>query len=250
MGIALDPEFAEGEPYAYMMATVGDDQPAAALGVGRRPPRARRRARSTTSPARPTTTAARCASVRTATSTCPRATPARRSAPRTGPRSRARSCGLTPEEYRGDDPVDDPTMYSIGHRNPQGLSWQPGSGRLFASEHGAERLGRPRRRRRGQRRARGPQLRLAARCRARRAAPGSPARSGCGRTPSRRRAPSFVVPRGLRPGPATCSSRRCAGAPLRQARRRRRADHRRGEARRGLRPHPRGRRGARRRRSG
>ena len=27
-------------------------------------------------------------------------------------------------------------MHSIGHRNPQGLSWQPGSGRLFAAEHG------------------------------------------------------------------------------------------------------------------
>ena len=27
-------------------------------------------------------------------------------------------------------------MFSIGHRNPQGLAWQPGSGRLFATEHG------------------------------------------------------------------------------------------------------------------
>jgi glucose/arabinose dehydrogenase len=27
-------------------------------------------------------------------------------------------------------------VYSLGHRNPQGLDWQPGSGRLVASEHG------------------------------------------------------------------------------------------------------------------
>ena len=27
-------------------------------------------------------------------------------------------------------------MFSIGHRNPQGLAWQPGSDRLFATEHG------------------------------------------------------------------------------------------------------------------
>jgi glucose/arabinose dehydrogenase len=27
-------------------------------------------------------------------------------------------------------------IYSLGHRNPQGLDWQPGSGRLVATEHG------------------------------------------------------------------------------------------------------------------
>jgi glucose/arabinose dehydrogenase len=27
-------------------------------------------------------------------------------------------------------------VYSYGHRNPQGLSWQPGTGRLFVAEHG------------------------------------------------------------------------------------------------------------------
>jgi glucose/arabinose dehydrogenase len=27
-------------------------------------------------------------------------------------------------------------VYSLGHRNPQGLDWQPGSGRLVAAEHG------------------------------------------------------------------------------------------------------------------
>ncbi len=29
-----------------------------------------------------------------------------------------------------------PEVFSTGHRNVQGLAWQPGSGRLFASEHG------------------------------------------------------------------------------------------------------------------
>jgi glucose/arabinose dehydrogenase len=28
-------------------------------------------------------------------------------------------------------------VYSLGHRNPQGLDWQPGSGRLVAAEHGS-----------------------------------------------------------------------------------------------------------------
>ncbi|MFN0074569.1 MAG: PQQ-dependent sugar dehydrogenase, partial [Chloroflexota bacterium] len=32
-------------------------------------------------------------------------------------------------------------VYSYGHRNPQGLAWQPTSGQLFASEHGPS--GRP-----------------------------------------------------------------------------------------------------------
>ena len=29
-------------------------------------------------------------------------------------------------------------VFSLGHRNPQGLDWHPGSGRLYASEHGPE----------------------------------------------------------------------------------------------------------------
>lgn len=31
-----------------------------------------------------------------------------------------------------------PEVFSLGHRNPQGLDWQPGSDRLYASEHGPE----------------------------------------------------------------------------------------------------------------
>ncbi|MEZ0349169.1 MAG: PQQ-dependent sugar dehydrogenase [Thermus sp.] len=29
-----------------------------------------------------------------------------------------------------------PEVYSLGHRNPQGLAWHPGTGELFSSEHG------------------------------------------------------------------------------------------------------------------
>jgi len=44
---------------------------------------------------------------------------------------------LTPD---GGVPADNPfagsPVYSYGHRNPQGLAWEPRSGTLFASEHG------------------------------------------------------------------------------------------------------------------
>lgn len=29
-----------------------------------------------------------------------------------------------------------PEIWSLGHRNPQGIDWQPGTGRLFSTEHG------------------------------------------------------------------------------------------------------------------
>ena len=37
-------------------------------------------------------------------------------------------------EYRRS--TNSPTVYSKGHRNPQGLDWQPRTGRLWATEHG------------------------------------------------------------------------------------------------------------------
>jgi glucose/arabinose dehydrogenase len=35
-----------------------------------------------------------------------------------------------------DNPFPGSPVYSYGHRNPQGLAWQPGTGRLYSTEHG------------------------------------------------------------------------------------------------------------------
>jgi glucose/arabinose dehydrogenase len=35
-----------------------------------------------------------------------------------------------------DNPFPDSYVYSYGHRNPQGLAWQPATGRLYSTEHG------------------------------------------------------------------------------------------------------------------
>jgi glucose/arabinose dehydrogenase len=35
-----------------------------------------------------------------------------------------------------DNPFPNSYVYSFGHRNPQGLAWQPGTGRLYETEHG------------------------------------------------------------------------------------------------------------------
>jgi glucose/arabinose dehydrogenase len=44
---------------------------------------------------------------------------------------------LTPEgEIPNDNPFDDSPVYSLGHRNPQGIAWHPETGNLFSSEHG------------------------------------------------------------------------------------------------------------------
>ncbi len=43
---------------------------------------------------------------------------------------------LTPEQYRGGG--GRPQVFSTGHRNPQGLDWQPGTGRLVSDEHGPD----------------------------------------------------------------------------------------------------------------
>ena len=41
---------------------------------------------------------------------------------------------LSPGQYRGR--ARRPETFSLGHRNPQGLDWQPGSRRLFSTDHG------------------------------------------------------------------------------------------------------------------
>ncbi len=44
---------------------------------------------------------------------------------------------VTPEgEIPPGNPFKNSPVYSYGNRNPQGIAWQPGSGRLFESEHG------------------------------------------------------------------------------------------------------------------
>jgi aldose sugar dehydrogenase len=37
----------------------------------------------------------------------------------------------------GDNPFPSSFVYSLGHRNPQGIDWQPGTGELWGTEHGA-----------------------------------------------------------------------------------------------------------------
>jgi glucose/arabinose dehydrogenase len=41
---------------------------------------------------------------------------------------------LTPEQYRSR--AEEPEVRALGLRNTQGLAWQPGTGRLFATDHG------------------------------------------------------------------------------------------------------------------
>ena len=48
---------------------------------------------------------------------------------------------LSPEQYRGAG--GRPEIVSLGHRNPQGFDWQPGTGRLIATEHGPSGARRP-----------------------------------------------------------------------------------------------------------
>jgi glucose/arabinose dehydrogenase len=135
MGIALDPEFAEGEPFAYMMATVGETNQLQRWAWDDR--RLRRDAVLIDDiPGAPNHDGGTLRFVPGGDLYVPTGD--------AGKKERAQDRGtlagkilrLTPQEYRGDDIVDDATMHTGGHRNPQGLDWQPGTDRLFASEHG------------------------------------------------------------------------------------------------------------------
>jgi glucose/arabinose dehydrogenase len=42
---------------------------------------------------------------------------------------------FSPAQYRGSGPAR-PAIVSLGHRNAQGFDWEPGSGRMVATEHG------------------------------------------------------------------------------------------------------------------
>jgi glucose/arabinose dehydrogenase len=43
---------------------------------------------------------------------------------------------MEPGAYRGEG--GEPEVVSLGHRNPQGFDWQPGTGRLYEDEHGPD----------------------------------------------------------------------------------------------------------------
>lgn len=135
MGIALDPEFGEGEPYAYMMATVGDTNQ-----LQRWEWEDGRLERDAVLiddiPGAPNHDGGTLRFGPDGDLYVPTGDAGKKERSQDRANLAGKILKLTPEEYRGDDPVDDPTMHSIGHRNPQGLSWQPDSGRLFASEHG------------------------------------------------------------------------------------------------------------------
>src|SRR6478735_1664451 len=135
MGIALDPEFAEGEPFAYLMATVGESNQLQrwAWDDGRLE---RDAVLIDDIPGAPNHDGGTLRFGPDGDLYVPTGDAGKKERAQDRASLAGKILRLTPEEYRGDDPVVDPTMHSVGHRNPQGLSWQPGSGRLFASEHG------------------------------------------------------------------------------------------------------------------
>jgi quinoprotein glucose dehydrogenase len=135
MGIALDPEFDDGEPYAYMMATVGD-----ANQLQRWEWKDGRLEREVVLlddiPGAPNHDGGTLRFGPDGDLYVPTGDAGKKERAQDRASLGGKILRLTPEQYRGEDAVGDPEMLTIGHRNPQGLAWQPGTGRLFAPEHG------------------------------------------------------------------------------------------------------------------
>ena len=151
LGLAVDPKFADnGFVYLYLTTPADNevvrfrfaDDRLTADG-GRRSPASR--------PAR-STTAAGSRSAPTASST---SRPARPATPQLAQADGLNGKILRTADFRSDEVT--PEVFTNGHRNVQGIDWEPGTDR--AGHHRA----RPRQRRRGQRPQAGRRLRLAGR---------------------------------------------------------------------------------------
>jgi glucose/arabinose dehydrogenase len=134
LGIALDPQFGQGQPFAYLMATTGQG-----LQVQRW------RVAADGAMSREAVVLGGIRAGRIHDSGRLRFGPDRHLYVVTGdagqgqlaqdPRSlNGKVLRLSPEQYRTS--TDSPEIFSIGHRNPQGLDWQPGSDRLVITDHG------------------------------------------------------------------------------------------------------------------
>ena len=127
------------------------------------------------------------------------ARPATPSWPRTRDSLAGKILRITPDgDPAPGNPDPDSPVWSLGHRNVQGLAWDD-EGRLWASEFGDSELGRAQPHREGR------QLRLAARSRVPAAMRRTSTRSSCGRSTRPRRA-------GWPSPTATCGWRACAAS--------------------------------------